>query len=219
MRVFVAISERGSLSAAARARGEPVANVSRKLAALESHLGARLVSRSTRRLALSEAGRRYLDSCRRVLAQVEEADRGATGDAREPHGTLRVTAPVAFGRLHVLPVIAEYLRANPRVDVALTLADRNLEWIGDGLDVAIRIGALPDSSLRAARVGAVRRITCASPGYLRERGRPARPEELREHDCVSFDALVSSERWTFPAPRGSRAVAVRSRLSVGSAEA
>jgi DNA-binding transcriptional LysR family regulator len=219
MRVFVAISERGSLSAAARALGTPVASVSRKLAALETHLGARLVSRSTRRVALSEAGRRYLETCRSVLAQIDEADRGASGDAREPRGTLRVTAPVAFGRIHVLPIVSEFLRANPRVDVALNLADRNLEWVGDGLDVAIRIGALPDSSLRAVRVGAVRRITCASPAYLRERGRPARPEDLASHDCVSFDMLSAPERWTFPARRGSRSVAVRSRLSVGSAEA
>ena len=219
MRVFVAISEAGSFSAAARALGAPVASVSRKLAALESHLGARLLSRTTRRVALTEAGERYREACQRVLAEIDEADRGASGDAREPRGALRVTAPIAFGRLHVLPVVLEFLRAHPRVDVRLLLADRNLEWIDEGLDVAVRIGALPDSSLVAARVGSVRRITCASPGYLRERGTPARPEDLSTHDCVTFDTLASAERWSFPTKRGLRSVAVRSRLCVSTAEA
>jgi DNA-binding transcriptional LysR family regulator len=219
MRAFAAVAHAGSLSAAARALGTPVASVSRKLAALERHVGARLVSRTTRRAALTEVGRRYLETCQRVLAQIDEADRSAAGDAREPQGLLTVTAPVAFGRLHVVPVVTEFLRGQPKVDVRLSLADRNLEWIEEGLDVAVRIGALPDSSLVATRVGAVRRITCASPDYLRRRGTPAQPEDLAAHDCVSFDGPASLGRWSFPTKRGARAVSVRSRLTVTAAEA
>ena len=219
MRAFAAIAQAGSFSAAARSLGAPVASVSRKLAALEQHLGARLVSRTTRRTALTEVGRRYLEICQRVLAQIEEADRSAAGEARELQGSLTVTASVAFGRLHVLPVVTEFLRAHPRVDVRLALADRTLEWIDEGLDVAVRIGALPDSSLVATRVGAVRRITCASPDYLRRRDVPAQPEDLAVHDCVSFDGPASLGRWSFPSKRGARAVSVRSRLTVTTAEA
>lgn len=219
MRVFVAISKSGTLSGAARALGQPLASVSRKLAALEAHLGARLASRTTRRVALTDAGRRYLEACRHVLAQIEEADLAVGEDARELSGALHVTAPVAFGRLHVLPVVIEFLRSHPRVDLRLALADRNLEWVDGGLDVAVRIGALSDSSLVATRVGSVRRICCANPGYLRERGTPAQPEDLASHDCISFEGLSSSERWSFPSKRGLRSVAVRSRLCIGTAEA
>jgi len=219
MRAFAAIAQAGSFSAAARALGAPVASVSRKLAALEAHVGARLVSRTTRRTALTEVGRRYLETCQRVLAQVDEADRSAASDAREPQGVLTVTAPVAFGRLHVVPVVSEFLRAHPQVDVRLTLADRNLEWVDEGLDVAVRIGALPDSSLVAAKVGVVRRIACASPDYLRRRGTPAQPEDLAAHDCVSFEPLSSSTRWSFPSRRGARAVPIHSRLPTTTADA
>jgi DNA-binding transcriptional LysR family regulator len=219
MRAFAAIAQAGSFSAAARALGAPVASVSRKLAALEAHVGARLVSRTTRRTALTEVGRRYLETCQRVLAQIDEADRSAAADAHEPQGPLTVTAPVAFGRLHVVAVVSEFLRAHPRVDVRLSLADRNLEWVDEGLDVAVRIGALPDSSLVAAKVGAVRRIACASPDYLRRRGTPAQPEDLAAHDCVSFEPLSSPTRWSFPSRRGARAVSIRSRLTVTTADA
>jgi DNA-binding transcriptional LysR family regulator len=219
MRVFAAVADAGSLSAASRALGIPVPTLSRKLAALEAHLGARLLSRTTRRMALTEASRRYLEPCRRVIAEIEAADQILAGDEGELHGSLAVTAPVVFGRLHVLPVVAEFLRAHRRVDVRLTLADRIVEMIDEGIDVAIRIGALPDSSLIGVRVGSIRRITCASPDYLRERGRPARPEDLSAHECITFTALASPERWSYPTRRGLRGVAVRSRLVVTTAEA
>jgi DNA-binding transcriptional LysR family regulator len=219
MRVFVAVAKAGSLSSAGRALGLPVATVSRRLAALEAHLGARLLSRTTRRTALTEGGRRYLDACRRVLAEVDDADRSLAGELRELRGVLAVTAPVVFGRLHVLPVVAEFLRAHPRVDVRLVLSDRNAEMIDEGIDVAVRIGSLPDSSLVATRAGSVRLVACASPAYLRERGRPSRPEDLAAHDCVTLTMLASPERWSFPGRRGMRSVAVRSRLGVTTAEA
>lgn len=219
MRVFVAIAGGGSLSAAARALGVPVASVSRKLAALEKQVGARLLSRTTRRIALTEAGQRYLATCRRILAELEEADRSLRDDGVELHGALAITAPVVFGRLHVLPVVVEFLRAHPRVDVRLRLDDRNAELVADGVDVAVRIGSLGDSSLVATRAGEIRRIACASPGYLRERGTPDAPEQLAGHDCITLDALASPERWVFRGPAGPRGVAVRSRLTVTTAEA
>jgi DNA-binding transcriptional LysR family regulator len=219
MRVFAAIADAGSLSAAARALGLPLPTVSRRLAALESELGARLLSRNTRRQALTAAGSRYLEACRRVFSELEAAKRSVAEDDRELQGPLAVTAPMLFGRLHVLPIAAEFLAAHPRVDLRLTLADRNLELIEDAIDVAIRIGALPDSSLVALRVGSMRRITCASPRYLRERGAPETPEDLARHDCITFTQLASPERWTYPARRGSRSVAIRSRLTVTTAEA
>lgn len=219
MRVFAAVAQGGSLSAAARALGTPVASVSRKLTALESHTGARLLSRTTRKMALTDAGRRYLETALRVIALIDAADQGLASDARELGGALTVTAPVVFGRLHVLPVVGEFLRSHPRVDVRLSLADRNLEWIDHELDVAIRIGALPDSSLVATRVGSVRRVTCASPSYLRERGTPAAPEDLAAHDAIAFTMLSPGGRWSYFGRRGARSIAVRSRLSVTTAEA
>lgn len=219
MRVFLAVASEGSLSAGGRSLGLPVATVSRKLGALEAHLGARLVARTTRRTALTEAGRRYLEACQRIVADLEDADRDLSAEGQELSGALAVTAPVAFGRLHVLPVIAEFLRAHPRLHVRFVLTDRMVPMIDEAIDVAIRIGALPDSSLIAARVGSVRRVTCASPGYLRERGTPASPAALASHDCITFNVLASAERWSFPTTRGSRSVTVRSRLTVTTAEA
>ena len=219
MRVFVAIAAGGSLSAAARALGVPLASVSRRLAALEARLGARLLSRSTRRMAITETGARYLAAARRVLAEVEQLERSVSGEAGELDGRLAITAPIVFGRVYVLPVITEFLQRHPRIEVRLTLADRNFELIEESIDAAVRIGALPDSSLTAVRVGTMRRISCASPAYLKSRGTPAQPEELAAHDCISFSGLSSPERWAFPGKRGVRSVAVRSRLVVNTAEA
>jgi DNA-binding transcriptional LysR family regulator len=219
MRVFATIAERGSLSAAARTLGVPLASVSRKLAALETQLGARLVSRSTRRMAITEAGARYLAAVRRVLGEVEAANRSVAGDAAELEGRLAITAPIVFGRVYVLPIIIEFLQRHPRVDVRLALADHNFALIEEGIDAAVRIGTLPDSSLTRVRVGTMRRIACASPAYLKERGSPAQPDDLAAHDCVSFSGLSSPERWAFPDKRGTRSVAVRSRLVVNTAEA
>lgn len=219
MRVFVAVADAGSLSRAARALGQPVPSVSRKLAALEAHLDAKLVSRTTRRMALSEAGRRYLELCRRVIVEIDEGGRTLASGREALRGALTITAPVHFGRLHVLPVVLEFLRAHPGVDVRFVLADHNLELIDDGVDVAIRIGALPDSSLLATKVGTMRRITCASPAYLEARGTPARPEDLSAHDCISFVGLGAPDRWAYPSARGARSVAIHARLSVTSSDA
>ena len=216
--VFVAIAEAGSLSAAGRRLGMPLSTVSRYLAALEDQVGVRLITRTTRELALTEPGRHYLESCRRIVAELEAAELRLAGEHQEPQGELAVTAPVVFGRLHVQPVVVEFLRMFPRVTARLLLVDRTVDLIEEGLDVSVRIGALPDSSLIAARVGSIRHITCASPAYLANRGRPSSPQELRNHDCISFTALSPVERWSFAGPKPQR-VNLHPRLTVNTAEA
>ena len=216
--VFVAIAEAGSLSAAGRRLGMPLSTVSRYLAALEDQVGVRLITRTTRELALTEPGRHYLQSCRRIVAELEAAELRLAGEHQEPQGELAVTAPVVFGRLHVQPVVVEFLRMFPRVTARLLLVDRTVDLIEEGLDVSVRIGALPDSSLIAARVGSIRHITCASPAYLASRGRPSSPQELRNHDCISFTALSPVEQWSFAGPKPQR-VNLHPRLTVNTAEA
>jgi len=219
MRVFVTVADTGSLSAAGRRLRMPLATVSRQLAQLEDEVGARLVTRTTRHLALTEPGRHYLEACRRVLEEVEAADRRLAGERSEPGGTLALTAPVAFGRLHVLPVVMEFLARFPQMEARMLLVDRPVDLIEEGLDVAVRIGALADSSLVATRVGAVRPILVASPDYLKVHGSPRTPDDLGGHDCIAFLALAAADRWTFGGKTGKRSVKVRARLSVNSAEA
>ena len=217
--VFVAIVEAGSLSAAGRRLGMPLTTVSRHLSALEEQVGVRLVTRTTRRLALTEPGRDYLDSCRRIVAELEAAELRLGGGNQEPKGELAVTAPIVFGRLHVLPIMTEFLATFPKVTARLFLVDRVVDLIEEGLDVSLRIGALPDSSLMAARVGSIRYVTCASPGYLAGRGVPSLPQELARHDCISFTALSRAERWSFAGPKAQQRVLLHPRLTVNMAEA
>ncbi len=216
MSVFVEVVAAGSLSAASRALRMPLPTVSRKVNELETHLDAKLLVRGTRKLTLTEAGAAYLAACRRILEEVAEAERGAAGEYNAPQGELVVTAPVTFGRLHVVPVAAEFLANHASVDLRLALSDRSLNLIDEHLDLAVRIGELPDSSLVAARIGKVRSVICASPDYLERRGVPRSPGALAQHDCVTFSALGSGESWRFP--DGSE-IRVRSRMEVSTAEA
>jgi DNA-binding transcriptional LysR family regulator len=170
MRVFVAVADAGSLSAAARALKVPLPTVSRKLAQLEEHLGVSLIVRTTRKFVLTEPGRTYLESSRRLLGEIETAERLAAGEYATPKGRLHVTAPIVFGRLYVLPVALAFLKAYPEVDLRLSLVDRIVDMIEEGIDVALRIAHLADSSLIAARVGAVKLVTCAAPAYLKTNG-------------------------------------------------
>ncbi len=215
MTVFVAIAEAGSLSAAARRLEQPLATVSRKLALLEARLKTQLIARSTRRLELTEAGRDYLEASRQILEQVDEAERVAAGAYARPHGQLVISAPVVFGRLHLLPVIVEFLREFPDVDVRLIQADRIVNLLEEHVDLALRIGELADSGLVATRVGEIRRVACASPAYLAAYGRPATPADLARHACISFEGLMSASAWVFPG----QSVEVHSRLAVTTAEA
>src|SRR5262249_29334564 len=172
MSVLVAVVESGSLSAAARKLRVPLPTVSRKLSDLETYLKTRLLVRSTRKLALTEAGAAYLAACKRILEQLRDAERAASGEFLSPRGDLVVTAPIVFGRLHVLPLINEFLVKFPDINVRLMLSDRNVHLIDDQVDLAVRIGVLQDSAMMVTRVGSVRRVICASPVYLARYGIP-----------------------------------------------
>jgi len=219
MAVFVTAVETGSLSAAGRKLGMPLPTISRKLAELETHIKTRLLNRSTRQLTLTDAGEAYLAACKQILEAVHEAESAAAGEYSEPRGQLVVTAPIVFGRLHVLPVTTEFLRAYPEVDVQLVQGDRSLDLLEEHIDVAIRIGELPDSSLIATRVGAIRQVVCASPAYLKEHGTPKNPQDLIQYSCVTFAGFRQPDAWTFGTGRDKVAVPVRSRLVVNTAEA
>lgn len=219
MTILVAVIEAGSFSAASRRLDIPLATVSRKVVELESHLKTRLILRSTRRLSLTEAGQSYVTACRRILEEVREAERAVSGEYVAPKGELVITAPIVFGRLHVLPVIAEFLKLYPDIDVRLVLSDRTVHLLDDHVDMAVRIGELPDSELVAIRLGAIRRVVCASPAYFAERGTPMSPGDLVAHDCVSFDVLTSVNSWSFAKGKSGISVPIHSRLIVNTAEA
>jgi DNA-binding transcriptional LysR family regulator len=220
MSILVAVVEAGSLTGAARRLGLPLPSVSRKLAELEAHLGGtRLLARSTRRLALTDAGADYVVACKRVLEDVDAAERKASGEYASPKGDLVMTAPIVFGRLHVLPVVGAFLAAYPDIDAKLLLTDRNAQLLDDHIDVAVRIGALPDSADIAVRIGTVRWVVCASPEYLATHGKPKTPADLAKRDRVTFDVAGSGASWVFAGKAEDRDASVRSRLSVNTAEA
>jgi len=216
MQVFVAAVTAGSLSAASRQLRMPLPTVSRKVTELEASLDAKLLVRGTRKLALTDVGEIYLRACRRILEELAEAERGASGEYKAPQGELVITAPMTLGRMHVVPIAVEFLEAHPRVDLRLVLSDRPLNLVDDNIDLAVRVGELPDSSLVAARVGQVSNIVCASPAYLAARGTPKSPQSLASHDCVTFTGFGSAEPWSFP---GAEAIRVHSRMVVSTADA
>ena len=216
MSVFVAVVAAGSFSGASRQLRMPLPTVSRKVADIESHLKAKLLVRSTRKLVLTDAGQAYVEDCKRILEAVTEAERGASGEYNEPQGELTITAPIVFGRRHVVPIVTEFLRAYARVDVRLLLADRTLNLVEDRVDLAVRIGPLPDSRLVASKIGQIRRAVCASPAYLKERGTPRTPQDLLKHECVTFAGLMDAGSWAF---RDHETVHVHSRLTTSTAEA
>jgi DNA-binding transcriptional LysR family regulator len=219
MRVFATAVETGSLSAAGRKLGMPLATVSRKLSELEAHLASRLLLRSTRQLELTDAGRDYLVACKRILDEVADAERAAAGEFLMPRGELVVSAPILFGRMHVLPLLVEFLAANPEVTVRLLQSDRNANLLEEHVDLAVRIGPLPDSRLTALPIGRIVPIACASPDYLRRRGRPSKPSQLSTHDCIRFEALDAGGAWPFLVDGRVQGVDVASRLQANTAEA
>lgn len=220
MSVFIAAAGSGSLSAAARQLGQPLATVSRQLAALEAHVGAVLLARTTRSMALTDAGRAYLETCRRILEDLDAAETQIGDRAHGLAGEISVTAPVAFGRLHLVPVVTKFLDDHPRVSVRLVLSDRVVDLAEEGIDAALRIGEMPDSSLIATRVGSVRRVVCAAPAYLRKHGAPDAPKALSAFDCIAFGGLSGGARWAFKsAAHGRIAVRISPRLTVNTAEA
>jgi DNA-binding transcriptional LysR family regulator len=217
--VFIAVADQGSFAAAARRLGRSPASVTRAVADLESRLGVRLLTRTTRAVSTTEAGQRFLGGAKRVLADLDEIERAAAGQGTAPRGELRLTAPILFGRLHVLPIVTEFLDRFPEVQAALALVDRPVDLVEEGLDVAVRIGALGESSAVATRVGALRRIVVASPDYLARRGTPQRPADLTDHDVVAFSGIAGVEHWVFREAAGDVNVAIRPRLVVSTAEA
>ena len=197
MQAFVAVADLQGFAPAARKLGLSPSGVTRLIAALENRLGARLLQRTTRQVALTDAGSRYLERARRILADVEEAEGAVEGERTRPEGQLVISAPVGFGRLHVSPIVSAYLKRYGDVGVDLRLSDRMVNLVEDGVDLAVRIGHLPDSTLVARHVGEMRRVVVASHGYLRARGEPRRPQEISAHDTIQFGAMTAALDWRF----------------------
>lgn len=221
MKMLVTVVDAGSLSAAGRGLNVPLTTLSRKISALEARLGTHLLLRSTRRLALTDAGIAYVAAARRILDEVEEAERAAAGEFTLPRGELVLTAPVMFGRLHVLPVVADFLAAFPDIRVRLILVDHTLDLVDAHVDMAVRIGALPDSSMVATRIGLMRAVVCASPALLADGGMPATPDDLAGLPCIGLDTPLSSSIWRFRGKGRMRVTDVRvtPRLSVTTTDA
>jgi DNA-binding transcriptional LysR family regulator len=219
MAVIVAIADAGSLSAASRRLGMPVPTISRKLAELEARLKTQLFQRSSRHVSLTDAGRTYIEACKRILEQVGDAEREASGEHRAPTGDLTVTSPWGLGHLHLLPLSCEFQTVYPEIALRLLLTDRVLNPVENKVDVAIRIGLLPDSSMIATRIGAVRVVACASPEYLAARGRPETPDDLQDHDCITVDETGVPRIWRFAERPNEIAAPIRTKLTVSTSEA
>ncbi len=221
MAMLVKVTETGTLSAASRALHVPLPTLSRRISDLEAQLGTRLLARTTRKLTLTDAGQAYVAAARRILELVDAAEQEAAGEYTEPKGALVVTAPMLFGRLHVLPIVADFLAAFPQIDIRLLLSDRNMDLVDDHVDMAVRIGRLPDSSMVATQVGVLRTVACASPALLATHGVPRRPEDLARMPCITIDTPMPLPAWRFRAPRTGAALdtVVPSRLIVTHPEA
>lgn len=222
MAAFVVAVDEGSLAAAARRLGYSPAAVTRAIASLEDRLGAQLLHRTTRALRLTSLGETYLTTCRQVLDELQRAERGAAADQDTPRGLLTLTAPVLFGRLRVRPVLDRFLDTNPAVQARLVLLDRVVNLIDEGIDVAVRLAHLPDSSMVATHLGEVRRVLCASPAYLERHGMPHTPSELSSHACIMSNE-AAAEPWSFAHDtgrrRGLQTALIHPRLIVNAAAA
>lgn len=215
MALLVKVTDLGSMSAAARALNTPLTTVSRNIAELENALGVRLLIRTTRKLTLTDAGADYVAAARRILEEVENAERQAVGEYQEPKGELTISAPIMFGRLHVLPVITEFLARYPQIRVRLLLSDRNANLVDEHVDLAVRIGALPDSGMVATRLGEMRIVTCAHPGLLEKHGTPERPRDLTMLPMIHIESPMPYSGWRFNTTEAQdRLVALAPMLSV-----
>lgn len=214
MSVFVAVAEAASFAAAGRRLRMSPPAVTRAVAALEQRLGVRLLTRTTRLVRTTEAGARYLEDAKRILLEADEADETAVGSNATPRGHLSITAPALFGRLYVMPVITAYQRAFKETTVSALFVDRVVNLLDEGFDVGLRIGSLPDSSLRAIRVGQVRRVICAAPGYLKKNGIPKTPAELAGHQIIAATAVSAGSEWTFAKEKQKIGVKLTPRILV-----
>lgn len=218
MRVFVAVADRAGFAAAARGLGLSAPAATRAIAALERRVGTRLMQRTTRRLRLTEAGQRYLADCKRILGEIDEAEASAAGAHAEPRGPLGITAPAMFGRLFVAPLVISFAERHPQVAARLFLADRLVDLIDEGYDVAVRIAHLADSALTAVRVGSVRRVICASPTYLAQHGTPRTPADLQRFDAIAFAPIGPAQEWSFRVGQRTQTIRPPARLVANTAE-
>ena len=215
MTILLAAVDTGSLSAASRQLRIPLPTVSRRVAELEEHLRVRLLLRGNRKLTLTDAGREYVASCRRIMEDLAEAERTAAGEYRTPRGELLVSVPTIMGRMHALPVVVDFLRAHPDIRVRVELNDRRVDLLEEHVDLALRVGELPDSSMIAARVGQSRPVVCASPAYLKIRGVPKKPADLASHECITYQGHYSTRNnWEFHTKGTSHTILLPSRLVV-----
>lgn len=219
MTVFVAVAEAESFAGGAHRLGMSPPAVTRAIAALEERLGVKLLNRTTRFVRTTAAGQRYLDDARRLISEVDEAEEAAAGINAEPRGHLAITAPVLFGKLFVLPGIVDYLRRYPAMEVSALFLDRVVNLLEEGLDVGVRIGELPDSSLKAIRVGAVRRVLCASPDYLDKHGTPKALAALPKHTLIATTAVSPTQEWKFGRGSDLSSVRVKPRLTISTTDA
>ena len=217
LEVFVAVADAGSFAGAARRLRLSPPAVTRAVAALEDRLGVRLFNRTTRSLSLAEPGLSILGSVRRALAELEEAERIAAGSTGMPQGHLRITAPLTFGRMHLMPVLVDFLRVHPRVTATLVTLDRVANLIEEGFDLAIRIAQMPDSTVVARRIGEVRRVLVAAPRYLAQHGQPGEPGDLLGHDVIAMDGLLPGGAWRFIRDGRTQTIELRPRLMLNDA--
>lgn len=219
MQAFVAVADLKGFAPAARKLKLSPSAVTRLIAALEERLGARLLQRTTRSVTLTDVGERYLVQARRILAEVDEAEAAATADRLAPSGHLIVSAPLMFGRLHVNPLMSEYLRRYPEVTGELRLSDRPINLVEEGVDLAVRIGHLPDSSVVARAVGDMDRVVVAAPDYLARRGTPTAPEDLAAHDIIHCSSVMTVHEWRFQRDGRPFRIEIAPRYMTNSAEA
>lgn len=219
MAVFVAVAELGGFAAASRQLNLSAPTVTRAVAALEAQVGVELFVRTTRFVRLTDSGERYLLDCRRILRELDEAEAQAAGAHLEPQGTLVIAAPIVFGQRLLLPLLVDFLQQHPAVNARALLVDRPVQLSDEGVDCAFRMGELPDSTLVATPLGHIRRIVCASPGYLAAHGQPQRPQDVTDHALVVSAADGRSDRWRFVDGEASVEVEIAPRLTVSTSEA
>lgn len=219
MSVIIAVTETGSISAAARRLKSSVATVSRKVAELEARLKGQLFLRTSRQISLTDAGRSYIDACKRIIEQIDNAEREAAGEYRIPRGQLSVTTPWGLGHTHLLPLAVEFLAVYPEISLRLLLTDRIANTNEEGIDIAVRVGSLPDSNMISTRIGSIRIVVCASPAYLKARGQPKQLRDLQHHDCITIDDHDPPSAWRFVRGGRTRVAPITSRLCVNTSEA
>jgi DNA-binding transcriptional LysR family regulator len=217
--VFIAVVDNGGFSAAARSLGVSKSAVSKRVNQLESHLGVRLLHRTTRKLSLTEAGERYFEHAAQALRAADKAEDAVTELQGEPQGKLKISSPMSFGRLHVAPLIPKFLQRYPKLQIDLVMDDKNIDLVAAGIDVAIRAGGMPDSTLIARKLAPLRQVLCASPAYIERYGMPITPSELCERNCILFSYSGDANEWTLNKDGQSEAVMVSGSYRVNNSEA